>query len=366
MHGLLVVIVVLSVVGTTTLAHADPSVCPEECSRIRICCSSVPNKSDPRLDVCRQIYGNQVTDGVFRDPRKFVPKSNKIMNLGPRAVFSDFRCHSRYQGYFHRLWNCAVPSTPLLVSPLSSNTSWLFDQMSGEILRGLGLVPKHRRVINLKESRLRSRNKAVIVKAKCAYRPHHRTFNGYTTMPTCVKCFRNLLYGRLLQRSTPEQSCRNRTIVYIKRKSGEGRAQPGYEDLLTWFKKSFPLLPVRIFYGTESLKQTASIFNRAKVVVGPHGAGLVNTIFTQDDAYVVEITREDKPGHVWRTNIEVPKAAGASTNLFVLKAKHLIQKLKLAGKKGSLAKGTSLPVDEVAALNLVSLIANFTSSCWRQ
>lgn len=184
-------------------------------------------------------------------------------------------------------------------------------------------------------------------------------------MPTCVKCFRKLLFPTINQELNAKSSCKERSIVYIKRKEGKGRSQPGYEELLLWLRKSFPVLPLRVFYGNESLKETASMFSKAKVVVGPHGAGLVNTIFTQDDAFVVEITREDRPGHVWRTNIEVPLAAGATTSLYILKATELIQNLKLASKEGRLGKGTPLPVDQAAALHLVSLIANFTSGCWK-
>mmetsp|Transcript_5262 Transcript_5262/g.33058 ORF Transcript_5262/g.33058 Transcript_5262/m.33058 type:complete len:366 (-) Transcript_5262:2367-3464(-) len=354
----------LNLVAATALLH-KPKDCSEECSRIRICCSNPSNETKHKDHVCQQLYGANIADGLFRDPRKFLQKSKRTMNFGSAEVFADFRCHSRYQGYYHRLWNCAVPFTPLIANPLSANATWLLDKMTGEILRGLGLLPPGGRVIQLKESRMRSRNRAIHVKARCVYRPYHHSFSGHTTMPTCVKCFQNLIFAPGANQAKAGSSCRNRTIVYIKRKEGEGRSQPGYEELLTWLRKSFPLLPVVTFFGNESLIKTSRIFNMAKVVVGPHGAGLVNTIFSQEDTYVVEITREDKPGHVWRTNIHVPQAAGTTTRLYILKAKDLLQKLKLAGKKGGLAKGTMLPVDEATALHLVSSIANYTSSCWK-
>lgn len=352
-------------VAQTPSVHLKSTLCPDECFKVRSCCTDPPNGNTNDAGICKRLYGNQTNVGVFGEPRKFVPQGNKIIDVGSQAVIADFRCHSRYQGYYHQLWNCAVPSTPLLINPVSMNSTWVLDQMIGRTLRGLGLVPEHQQVIYLQESRLRSRNRAVSLKAKCALRPYIYSMEGHTTLPTCVRCFRSLLFPMDTQKEKVELSCREWTIVYIRRKEAEGRAQPGYKDLLYWLSKSFPLLPVNIFSGNESLKETASIFSKAKVVVGPHGAGLVNTIFSRDDAFVVEITREDKPGHVWRTNVEVPKAAGTTTNLYVLKAKDLIQKLKEAGKKGGLSKGTFLPVDTAAALHLVSSIANFTAACWR-
>lgn len=76
------------------------------------------------------------------------------------------------------------------------------------------------------------------------------------------------------------------------------------------------LSPLReeIFWGNESLKETITKFSRAAIVIGFHGAGLVNVYFCRPKTIVVEVSIL-KPSitdiitleaqHLWRSNVVV-------------------------------------------------------------
>lgn len=48
-------------------------------------------------------------------------------------------------------------------------------------------------------------------------------------------------------------------------------------------------LPVKIFTGNESVEEMVNLFNKAKFVLGVHGAMFVNTIFCNENAKIIEL-----------------------------------------------------------------------------
>ena len=42
------------------------------------------------------------------------------------------------------------------------------------------------------------------------------------------------------------------------------------------------------FDGSETFHETIEKFQRAKIVVGPHGAGMTNLVFSQEGTHVIE------------------------------------------------------------------------------
>ena len=63
--------------------------------------------------------------------------------------------------------------------------------------------------------------------------------------------------------------------------------------------KEIPDLKVKKFYGTEPLEELQRLFANAKIVIGPHGAGLLNTVFCQDRTPVVEFVTPGLLNRPW-------------------------------------------------------------------
>ncbi|KAI8828156.1 hypothetical protein BJ741DRAFT_627234 [Chytriomyces cf. hyalinus JEL632] len=70
------------------------------------------------------------------------------------------------------------------------------------------------------------------------------------------------------------------SIVYVSRQ-GKLRGFPNEDDLLRYLKQRFGETRVVVHRGNEALLEQVAIFAKARVVVGNHGAGLANYVFTQ-------------------------------------------------------------------------------------
>jgi len=61
-----------------------------------------------------------------------------------------------------------------------------------------------------------------------------------------------------------------------------------HDKLVNATSKAIPLLKVVTFDGSETFDETIEKFQRAKIVVGPHGAGMVNLVFSKEGTQVIE------------------------------------------------------------------------------
>lgn len=103
-------------------------------------------------------------------------------------------------------------------------------------------------------------------------------------------CLHALLHP---QQTYPEEE--RHALIYFRSHSGVERDIP--EDIHLDFAKALgeriPGLVVKTFYGSESMEETRDLFARAKVVIGPHGAGLSNLIFCAESIPVIEFLTLD-------------------------------------------------------------------------
>ena len=94
-------------------------------------------------------------------------------------------------------------------------------------------------------------------------------------------------------------------LIARNRTSSRGRAFNA-EDEAALLKRLHAAsgLPTVLYTGQQSLAETLALFARAAVVVGIHGAGLTNSVFTPHPTCVVEIsTWVDRAHHArWRTS----------------------------------------------------------------
>ena len=83
-------------------------------------------------------------------------------------------------------------------------------------------------------------------------------------------------------------------IVFIRRKGVGIRNILNFEELVESFIKKYPEFSdeIVVFDGSEGLRRTIEIFREAKLVVGAHGAGLVNVMFCLPGTKVIEFLPE--------------------------------------------------------------------------
>jgi len=91
-------------------------------------------------------------------------------------------------------------------------------------------------------------------------------------------------------------------IVYVSRKSEPTRRVANEEQLLRSIRASFPGTPVVVYESAMSPDASIQLFQRAKVVIGPHGAGLSHILFSAPGTAVIEfLFMADPPMMFWHT-----------------------------------------------------------------
>lgn len=105
------------------------------------------------------------------------------------------------------------------------------------------------------------------------------------------------LHGALSRKSTP-----NTIVVYFRPWHDPERNIPLdiHHRLVSRLSRDFPDLQVQTFYGNETLEESRRIFERAMLVIGPHGAGMVNLIFCKEATPVIELTTQDLLDRPWQ------------------------------------------------------------------
>ncbi|KAI9335545.1 hypothetical protein BDR26DRAFT_865938 [Obelidium mucronatum] len=99
---------------------------------------------------------------------------------------------------------------------------------------------------------------------------------------------RDFFHGVLKSRSLfPSLEAPESSIVYVSRLNTV-RGFPNELELLSYLTSRFGS-KFKIHTGKESLLEQVAIFAKARVVVGSHGAGLVNYVFTQPGAAMVMV-----------------------------------------------------------------------------
>ena len=91
-------------------------------------------------------------------------------------------------------------------------------------------------------------------------------------------------------------------IVYVSRKTEPTRRVSNEDQLLRSIRASFPGTPVLVYEDAMSPEASISLFQRAKVVLGPHGAGLSHILFSAPGTAVIEfLFMADPPMMFWHT-----------------------------------------------------------------
>ncbi|CAF4424089.1 unnamed protein product, partial [Adineta steineri] len=81
-------------------------------------------------------------------------------------------------------------------------------------------------------------------------------------------------------------------VILIKRKDGGTRSIVEHLDMVAFInsrlKKSLDL-HLEIFEAEGHVRDHIALFRRARIIVGPHGAGMLNVVWSSAGTYVVEV-----------------------------------------------------------------------------
>ena len=240
---------------------------------------------------CKNIYGS---NRYFEDPRTEL-KDRKQVKIGTSIVI-DFRCRFIFRfAYFHLWNNCLLEMVELLKYALEfsgSNATIVIERFYLDFLNRAGIH------FGIDQYIIHETNVGhdILCNKMLYYDP------SSVPLKSRVAALREIFIFRT------ERGIRKRagTILYIKR-IGRGREIYPEQDLLGNMTKTFPQHRLEVFYGNEDINQTIRMFQDATIVLGGHGAGMINVLFCHHDTMLIEITRRDpSTGKIWRSNLVAP------------------------------------------------------------
>jgi capsular polysaccharide biosynthesis protein len=93
-----------------------------------------------------------------------------------------------------------------------------------------------------------------------------------------------LLRSNLLEDSQPESGERKHQFIYVARSGGKHRALTNEDEVITVAQKmGFSI----IYPGFMSFSEQIALFENAKIILGPTGAGMVNIVFASPECKIV-------------------------------------------------------------------------------
>ena len=89
-------------------------------------------------------------------------------------------------------------------------------------------------------------------------------------------------------------------IVYCTREGSSSREVANEREILQTLAEEFPDNELVVYRAGQPLEEVISLFERARVIVGPHGAGLTHLLFSAPGTHVVEfLFMKDPPMMFW-------------------------------------------------------------------
>jgi len=148
----------------------------------------------------------------------------------------------------------------------------------------------------------------------------------------CSPCFRSQAHKAFGVNITPVRNS-DRILVLWREASRHGinaggRAILDHDYLVNELVGKFGDR-VTVHYGNESLAETVNLFGTSSVMIGYHGAGMVNSLFMRKGSLVIEITTftehpDTQELKVWRANIpNVHYGLGIDYSLHLVEHHHL-------------------------------------------
>ena len=128
----------------------------------------------------------------------------------------------------------------------------------------------------------------------------------------CTPCYRHNAYQAYGIEDPPPGAAGSILILWrdpaLRGRNAGGRAIVDHGWLVEGLRERFGAARLAVHYGNESAEATVRLFAGAQVVVGYHGAGMVNAVFCRQGTLVVEVTTfaDAAASHslqIWRANM---------------------------------------------------------------
>ena len=226
---------------------------------------------------------------------------------GPQTVI-DFACaHIYRRAFYHRLIDCFVPQICALqyASMSRASTSVLVPLYLLEIYEYFLEVSQNRTLLAYADKEKPPYGLKILSKGHIDL-----IFPNFTAEidehQEGLAGLRELILDR-----NPRIAQKPMHIVIIHRSCSHTRCFPDVTTIFNRFTKELNM-PGVLYYGNESFKETVEIFANARVVVGYHGAGFANAVFSPWGTIVLEYTTfYDMNGtRLWRTNGKIAQIHG--------------------------------------------------------
>lgn len=246
-----------------------------------------------------------------------------IVDLRKYAKVCDLTCCpvGTHRAHYHRLVDCMVPSlltlhkslqlrdeTKVAIIPnhlsdfydvILRNTSSMERVLHEPSTTPCYIVSNNALVLNKEAESMNSPDLWNAIHASQAWAGFHETLQRGLGLESQPKA------GRTSVAAVPKSAG---TITLIRR-PGRTRAFANAGEVVAALNAEFPNWNVQVFYGNETAARTMDMFAQSKVVIGYHGAGLANVLFSPPGTVVLEFTTMKDVGSraVWRTNAVLEK-----------------------------------------------------------
>lgn len=201
----------------------------------------------------------------------------------------DLVCRNKFDGaFFHILNACVLPNICNIEKLQKSNGSACYDHWQDRWIKLF--APNSQKVVNC------------------------------TKVKPTDQCLVSASLNRLLPvKAEPSD------IVVLKRSTTRMFEDASFNELCSKLSKEGKVV---VYTGKESTIETVEIFQKARYLVGYHGAGLVNAYFMNNRTRILEITTyQDRNNSVpWRSNMkEITKYGSFVTRVLRLPIQQLLK-----------------------------------------
>jgi hypothetical protein len=279
---------------------------------------------------------------TFLWERRALPASQHLNSSAASDVLIvDLNCRSKFRyAYYHMMLDCSIPIMPVLglvqrqekmapASALLGIHARAFEKVTDKILRRATLYP----FVHLDGSATGGVRYDGNLTLRAASMRTAFVHVDRTLYERCSPCFRHNAY-QAFGIDDPVPGAAGTVLVLWRdpmpwRKNSPGRAVLDHDRLVAALATQLGRERVAVHFGNESAQETVRLFANARVVMGVHGAGLVNSVFCRVGTLVIEITTfAEEAGSaslkVWRANMpQVYVGLGVDFSLHLVGHHHL-------------------------------------------
>lgn len=254
---------------------------------------NIPYTRVPYVAIFNDCYIDVCSDGLI-----FTPQQKLLLRINKWDVYSDFRIQKPVrnlihlpkavhllqkcsEGYYHFLIE-VVPRLALILDLLDKDPDLKIllspprQPFMDEIFKILQIPMDS--VVYCDNSTIYHVDELIFP------RP---SYMGYPSIQE-IQTIRKLLLDPVLQKEKQQQE----NLIIIIERLGSSRHVKNTQEIVKYVKKRYADFKIVVFDGNLTVPEQIKLFNRAKLIIGPHGAGFTNIIFSNPNATCIEFVPE--------------------------------------------------------------------------